>query len=638
MTVRVRSDEPRLEVQGTLRLPASTIVDRHAVLSLAESAQNLDLALVEPGGREVPLSAQPQPGDEPPERRKWLVRLPPATASPAGADPVLKFSYALEQQSLLVFHVGPDGAFGGGINASWYPQVIGADSIRRLALGDARFEVPRGHVVYTAGEAISSADDSAAGRFGFHLTEPVYISFATGPYIVQRRGRFSLYLLRKRRGAGAYLRRLGEVIAALSAEFGPFPYRTFALVEVPADAGRAAGFDGASLDGIMLAITPFLDQPFNLAFYGHEIGHQWWAGVIRRKGPAGAYLMDEALAQWGSLLAVKRIRGPHAAERYRRLGYPGYYFEYSGFSYLRRSRLGLDHELATLPLSDGTVSRRVADSKGMLVWDMLAATVGRDRFRKVVRAIVRQHWFQRMTWPELWRAIERGAGQDLGWFYRQWFERTGAPSPSVTWRQEGGALRGAIEQPEPHYRMDLAIGIEGKECGRKRVERLRVEGARTEFQWEVPFAVSDVRVDPKFEVLHWTEAYQREAAALEPYTRGDLALLYGKSDSARAIFAEALASAPRSDPHGLRFLLEFGMGQALLDLGKLDQAREHLNNALSATVVRPEAVPEVYAALADLAIRTGDSAALDSARVGERVAEERAMVDEPRDGKCRRES
>jgi hypothetical protein len=620
LTARIRPQVPRLEVSGTLRLPPFVAMGQDLVIVLTESASDLRLEFAEETGRTIALAAEKQSGDDPPERRKWLVHLP---ARSGGSDRLLRFSYVLEKQSEPIFHVATHGAFAGGISTAWYPQLIDADGSRMLALGEIHFEVPRGHTVYTAGKPTHSPSEGATGSFRFRLTEPVYVSFASGPYKVQRHRTFSLYLLREREDALSYLRQLEKVINVLIDEFGPFPYESFALVEVPADAGRAAGFDGASLDGLMLAIGPFLDRPFNVAFYGHEVSHQWWGGVIRRKGTHGAYLMDEALAQWGSLLAVEAIAGRRAAEQYRRVGYPGYYFEYSGFSYLRRSQLGLDHQLATLPITDGTLSRRVANSKGMFVWDALAATIGRDRFRAILKEIVRKNWFRRITWKELWNAIASAAGQDLGWFYSQWLERTGAPTWTLSWSQDGETVRGFVEQPEPFYRLDLSVVIEDRACSRQ-VEKLRTTGPRTEFQWKVPFRANSVVVDPQFEILHWTEEYRRQVAALEPYTRGDLKLLYGKSEEARALFSEGLKSVPESDPEGVRFLLEYGLGQAFLDSGRLHESREHLLRALSSSVKRPEVVPEVFAALADLAVKNGDRLGLESALRGERLAEREA--------------
>jgi len=615
------SDAGALEIAGTLRLPSAASAGEPLTLVLTESAKRLKLELLETDRSAIALSAEKQSGDDPPERRKWRVVLPSGSTSMHRS---LRFSYLLDKTSEPIFHLGKEAAFAGGISTAWYPQLIGTDGTRLLALGEVTFQVPRGQTVYMTGKRIHSAKEKTGGTFRFLLTTPVYFSFASGPYHIQRHGTLSLYLLRKREGSLSYLRDLQRVIHVLSREFGPFPYESFALVEVDAEAGRAAGFDGASLDGLMLAIGPFLDRPFNLAFYGHEIGHQWWGGVVRRKGPDGAYFMDEALAQWGSLRVVQAIAGQNAAEQYRRVGHPGYYFEYSGFSYLRRSQRGLDHQLATLPISDGTLSRRVANSKGMFVWDMLAETIGRERFRAILREIIRKNWFKRITWDELWNAIESSAGQDLKWFYRQWLERTGAPEWTLSWRQEGQTLRGVLEQREPFYRLYLKVLIHDKECRRRQVQILRSDRLRTDFEWRIPFQAASVVVDPHFEVLHWTEEYRREAEALEPYTDGDLKLLYGKTEEARVLFSAALKEVRAPDRYALRFLLEFGLGQAFLDMGRLQESREHLLRAASSSVKRPEALPEVFAALAEVAFRTGDQPGLEAALRSERLAEQEA--------------
>ena len=85
------------------------------------------------------------------------------------------------------------------------------------------------------------------------------------------------------------------------------------------------------MNGFMLADSASLDAPFNLAFYGHEISHQWWANLVSNAGGAhGNYMLDEAVAQFDSLRAVETLDGTLAAEQYRRSGYPGYNADQSG--------------------------------------------------------------------------------------------------------------------------------------------------------------------------------------------------------------------------------------------------------------------------------------------------------------------
>ena len=83
-----------------------------------------------------------------------------------------------------------------------------------------------------------------------------------------------LYLLHPRSNAGEYLDGASKVLTMLTKEFGPYPYAEFAIAEVPPEQAHKAGFSGAGMNGFMLAETASLDAPFNLGFYGHEIGHR----------------------------------------------------------------------------------------------------------------------------------------------------------------------------------------------------------------------------------------------------------------------------------------------------------------------------------------------------------------------------
>jgi aminopeptidase N len=142
-------------------------------------------------------------------------------------------------------------------------------------------------------------------------------------------------MLRPRATVDEYVDGCRRSIEVLSNEFGPYPSGEFAIVEVPEVQARAAGFTGASVASFIMVTGTFLDQRFNLAYYGHEIAHQWWGNLIRHTGARGRMMLDEAMAQFGSLRAVETIEGEESAERYRRTGYPGYIEAQSGLGYLR---------------------------------------------------------------------------------------------------------------------------------------------------------------------------------------------------------------------------------------------------------------------------------------------------------------
>jgi hypothetical protein len=606
----------RLAGAGTVRLPA-TASDRETVaLALGELFGELSVEVVAPAASAGPATTTSvvRPWGRPAwGTRVWTVR--PPRPVPAGEPVVLKVAYSGGgEQTGFGFALAPESCFGIGLMTAWYPELEDEPKERLRgvrATGSLRFVVPAGFQVHANGARRSTDGEAARGVFRFEVERPSFFSFGAGRYTISRRAGpvpVSLFLLETRSHTRDYLDGCARVIDVLAREFGPYPHTEFALVELPTAQADAAGFAGANADGFVFANSDFLDRDFNVAYYGHEVGHQWWGGTVFRKGPKGIYILDEALAQYGSLRTVEALEGAAAAERYRRTGYPGFFLEYSGRMYLLRSAAGLDHRLDDLPASDNYLCMRMADSKGMLVFDMLSRAIGRDRFRRAMHEVTRKYAYGRVSWEEFLGEVSAAAGRDMGWFYEQWFSRTGAPEWSLEWRQEGGTVRGAIVQAAPFYRATLEVVASGG--GRRVVRAVEVAGARTELAWPVGFRVETVEIDPRFETLRWTPEYRAEAEALLPFTRADLQYSRGETAEAEATFRAAIAAAPAVDPHGLRFLLEHGLAQLLLDARKWEEARSHATAALASPSPRAEVLPWVHLQLATAAKHLGDAEGL----------------------------
>jgi hypothetical protein len=215
------------------------------------------------------------------------------------------------------------------------------------------------------------------------------------------------------------------------------------------------------------------------------------------------------LAEYGGSRVVETIAGPALAELHRRKGYPADPI-YSALEYFKLVGEGVDYELADLPRE--IKAHNIGYNKGFLVWGMLSREIGREKFQRILRQITQRYAFQRVTIRELWRAIERGAGRNLHWFFQQWFERRGAPEYQLTWKQEDHRVFGAITQAAPYYRATMEVEVEDAERQRL-IHRIKVSGARTEFVLPVGFRVRSVTLDPHYLVLRWTPEYHAAAEA-----------------------------------------------------------------------------------------------------------------------------
>jgi hypothetical protein len=218
--------------------------------------------------------------------------------------------------------------------------------------------------------------------------------------------------------------------------------------------------------------------------------------------------MEEALAEYGGLRVVEALAGTDAARQMRLTGFPDDPV-YSAHAYFELVGRGADHALGDL--QGAPDDRDLAYTKGALVFDMLSREMGRTTFQQTMRAIVRRHRFQRVTWRQFLDEVAKGAGKNLDWFTAQWFDRPGAPAFTLAWTQAGDTLRGQVTQPEPAYRVTLPLGIWGGTATKPVRRTVAVSGATTPFALAVPFRVDSVVVDPDYEVLRWTAAFRAAA-------------------------------------------------------------------------------------------------------------------------------
>lgn len=604
LRIAIEAPAHRIAVEGSISVPASLVRDGTVVVALTTAAKPARFSIK---GSTSNIPIERKPGDTAPdELSRWLLKIPKGSFKETLE---LEFELEIKDSTTTIFAITPAGSFGSGSGTAWYPQIVDAENVRMLGIGQLDFQTAKDSVVVSTGLDPAKAETKAGSGNVSPVSAPHYFDFAAGPYrrIKSGSGGTELFLLGSH-PEQRFADRLDSTIKALVEEFGPFPEPRFALVEVPGDAAQKAGFEGASLGGLMLVIPSYFDKPFNVPLFGHELSHQWWGGTIRRKGERGGYLLDEALAQYGSLRAVQKLEGEDAAERYRRRGAPGYYSEYSGFAYLARSLVGIDAPLDNLPASDGFLSRRVANTKGTLVWSMLADAMGHQSFNQFLQGYVKEHAYVRVTLDDFLKALRKAAGAK-SWFIDQWFFRTGVPDFKLSWEREDQGVKIVIEQPANNlYRATLPVAVIGP-AGQSLVKNVSVSGLLTEVRVPAEFVVQEVVLDPKFTVLRWTPDYRAEAEAIIDYTRGDVALNQGKNDEAIAVFRRALETATAPDRYGLKFRLHRGLGDALAARDEIAPAIAAYQAALNETVRPEEQMPELLFSLSELYRKLGDAEA-----------------------------
>lgn len=501
LSIKLLPDNHRIEVTGTWRWPPAPTGRDQIEFYLSPKMEGLKVQLLEPKAS-APLnlqSNQEEDGDT-----KWIFK--PTLQIPAGQSVLLQFSYGSDGKPAPQFNVSPEGSFAGGSGESWYPQA----AFKNRETGTLRFTVPPGEKVISNGTRQSTPEQRARGEYIFRVVQPSKFGFASGRYtVIRREGRipFNLYLLRPRVQSQTILDGSAQALNLLTNLYGAFPYGEFSLVEV----NFPTIIIGTGEFGFILADDSKLDE-FDLAYWAHEMGHQWWGHVVlSASGTTGRMMLSEGIAQFGALQAVESVEGQAAAEQFRRNGYHGK--GQSAASYFRLIQSGTDFPLTSyIPKNQNEIltMHRLANTKGFILLDMLSRRIGRAKFAAILRRFIRQKANQTTSWQEFQRAIEANAGQDIRWFFAQWFERTGAPDYQLTWRQEGKSVRGIIRQPAPYFRATLEVEVKGS--GRRLLRMVEVVNGRMEFNWTVPFKVNSVILDPHYKLLRWTPEFHSQPA------------------------------------------------------------------------------------------------------------------------------
>ncbi len=508
LAVRLQPEARRIDVSGTVRLPPADSARTALRIGLSERMDSVRVEVVAPAGLGAATLERDTAGLGAPrvegESRDvhWILRA--RNAFPKGEPVTLRFSYRGKGDAAFLYYVGPEVAFASGWGDSWYPDVKGSSR----ATGELTIQLPTGWKAIAGNPPIGDEQPAAAGTFRFVQRIPTYFTFAAGPYtVVSRAGTvpLSAWLLKPRDKIDAYLAGVEKMVNVLAQEFGPYAFGALSLVEVPRPIAQAAGFNAFSPASFVVLNHRTFDVPdvkYSHQWLGHELGHQWFPHAVIWDKPGFLY-MEEALAEYGGLRIVEALDGPDAARRSRTTGYE-YDPIYRASAYFRLVGAGVDEPLATM--TAGINQRNLAYNKGSLFFDMLGHEIGRANMQRTLNDLTRGKRLETTTWPHFLETVRTTTGKNYDWFFSQWLDRAGAPEFKLAWTQRGDSVSGTISQTSPYYRAHLPVEIRGAE-GQKLSRVVEIVGATATFSVTPSFRVTDVVLDPQYEVLRWTPEF-----------------------------------------------------------------------------------------------------------------------------------
>jgi hypothetical protein len=205
-------------------------------------------------------------------------------------------------------------------------------------------------------------------------------------------------------------------------------------------------------------------------------------------------MLTEGMAQYGGLIAIEELEGHDAAAAYRRDG--DRTSSITGYRTLARDGRDLALGTATPSSQDETLSlHRLATSKGAIAVNLFAEIVGRAAFHDALKAFLGVHSGKATTWREFSESLAARFGEPARRFFRQWFERPGAPTFEVKWQETATGVDVIVQQTLPPYELGLPIDFVGGEGVRRVVVDASIETTRVHIGQIA--GVTQLDVDPE---------------------------------------------------------------------------------------------------------------------------------------------
>lgn len=319
--------------------------------------------------------------------------------------------------------------------AGWLPTVHHPSDPARL---DLTLVVPEAFEVVASGTAVldSVGGGSRHARFVLAADAPPYtFAFAVGDFTVTEQGGsvpVRHALLAANAHLAARLDRTPQILDALADLLGPYPYATYATVQVPM---HYAGMENAA--------APFLRADLYAAEADgrnpieevnvHEAVHQWWGNAVVPADWRDLWL-SEGPATYLTTEVYRRLDGDDAARRYltlmaREIG-PA-----DAARPLVLDRLGDPHDALSTTVYN----------KGGAVMHLLRLTLGDEAFWPALRTIQTEYADRPLSTAAFQEALEAASGRDLDDLFRRWVYGRGVPTLRTRWDRASRTLAWEVE-------------------------------------------------------------------------------------------------------------------------------------------------------------------------------------------------
>ncbi|MEE4185035.1 MAG: M20/M25/M40 family metallo-hydrolase [Gammaproteobacteria bacterium] len=436
--------------------------------------------------------------------------------------------------------IDSDGIYLAG-SSLWYPFFS-----NELLSFNLSSNVPEGWHLISQGNGTSRDADGMSAWDSAGLVDEIYLvggplqRYAEGAGAVQA----EVYLRETDDGlARKYLDATAQYLEMYRNLIGPYPYGKFALVENFWETGY--GMPSFTLLGPQIIRFPFILT----SSYPHEILHNWWGNSVFVDYDTGNWC--EGLTAYMADHLMQELRGTGAVwrrdtlKKYRDFVKDGNDFPLTEF----RSR----HNAATEAVGYGKVA---------MGFHMLRRQLGDDEFKRAMQTFYRENRGSKASFADVQASIEGSSGAELGEFFEQWVQRTGAPDlelgkTRVSRKAGRYRIRGVIKQLQSGEPYTLDVPVYVTTTAGLETFTVTVNDAATNFDISTEAQPLLLEVDPEFDLFRLLDPRETAPSIGQIFGESEiLAVMPAAASAEQRRLYEELIDSWRSGAHAISIVMD----------------------------------------------------------------------------------
>jgi peptidase M1-like protein len=306
------------------------------------------------------------------------------------------------------------------------------------------------------------------------------------------------------RKVGSLPEQAAEILDYYGTILGPYPEEALALTAMT----RQRIVMGESYPGLILLAPRALNllaaqKNEGREILAHEIAHQWFGfGGFAVRSNAEAWLY-QSMAEYASGLAMDALWGRLNEEDALQASLR----RWAESAFMARKAGPMEGGYQGRSARDWGQSYLLVLGRGPLILHMLRGIAGDDRFFEILSRFLEEARAAEAADTDLLaRVTGEVLGQDMGWFFDQWYRQPGIPKVEVRYRIETGGAGAVIagrlvQEPETAFkRLRVPVTIVMAD-GAKEVRSIDQDRPTTEFRIELAGKPRKVEFDPLGETL-----------------------------------------------------------------------------------------------------------------------------------------